>query len=496
MKVISTRNKKEEMPALDAVLKGIAADGGLFVPLDFPCLDLNGIVKTASKGYPALASEVLSAYIDLSKEELEILAAEAYASFDTKEVVPLSCVDNACVMELWHGPTLAFKDMALQVLPRLLQKAMARQTDGRKVLILTATSGDTGKAAMDGFADVDGTAIVVFYPSEGVSDMQKLQMVTQEGGNVCACAVHGNFDDAQNGVKELFANPDFNRQMRQAGYDLSSANSINFGRLVPQVAYYVYAYAKLVLEEKIKCGSPINVVVPTGNFGNILAAYYAKQMGLPIRRLVCASNRNNVLTDFFHKGEYTARRTFYKTMSPSMDILISSNLERLLFELCGRDEAQVSAWMAALKKEGRYEVPAAVVDKMQRDFWAGYCDDGRTGETIKQVYGEYGYLLDTHTAVAWAVYEDYKKVTGEDIPTVIASTANPFKFVPDVLRSLTGEETGDDIFGAAQKLAEVSKSAVPDKITELKTKPVLHHGAVKKSGLADVIIKFVEAQNG
>lgn len=496
MKVISTRNKTEAMPALDAVLKGIAADGGLFVPVEFPQLDLAFIVKTASEGYPALAAEVLSAYIDLPKDELKALTAEAYASFDTSEVVPLSGVDGAHILELWHGPTLAFKDMALQVLPRLLQKAMAQQSDGKKVLILTATSGDTGKAAMEGFADVDGTAIVVFYPSEGVSDMQKLQMVTQEGRNVCACAVQGNFDDAQNGVKELFANPDFSREVLKAGYHLSSANSINFGRLVPQVAYYVYAYAKLVLENKIKCGDPINVVVPTGNFGNILAAYYAKRMGLPLRKLVCASNSNNVLTDFFHKGEYTAKRTFYKTMSPSMDILISSNLERLLFELCNRDEAQVSAWMAALKKKGKYEVPADVVAAMQKDFWAGYCDDVQTGETIKQVFDGHGYLLDTHTAVAWAVYEDFKKETGESIPAVIVSTANPFKFVPDVLHSLTGEEPGDDVFAVAQSLSAYTHMAVPEKITELKTKPVLHCGDVKKSELAGVILKFVEAQNG
>ncbi|MEI6100701.1 MAG: threonine synthase, partial [Eubacteriales bacterium] len=328
------------------------------------------------------------------------------------------------------------------------------------------------------------------------SEMQRLQMVTQEGSNVCACAVQGNFDDAQNGVKDLFANPDFNREILEAGYHLSSANSINIGRLVPQVAYYVYAYSKLVLEKKIKCGDEINVVVPTGNFGNILAAYYAKQMGLPIRRLVCASNRNNVLTDFFHNGAYMAKRTFYKTMSPSMDILVSSNLERLLFELCGRDEKMVSAWMASLKKEGKYEVPANVVEKMQKDFWAGCCDDVQTSQTIKQVYDEYGYLMDTHTAVAWTVYEEFKKETGEDIPTVIASTANPFKFVPDVLYSLTGEETGEDIFGAAKKLEDYTGFQIPERIGELKTKPVLYHGDVKKNELRDVILQFVEKING
>ena len=496
MNVISTRNKKCGMPALDAVLKGIAGDGGLFVPEEFPGMDLSKIVETASRGYAQLAAEILSLFFDIPEEELKKLTAEAYAGFDTSDVVPLSCLDNAAVMELWHGPTHAFKDMALQVLPRLLQKAMLEAPDGKKVLILTATSGDTGKAAMEGFRDVEGTAIVVFYPSEGVSDMQKLQMVTQEGKNVCACAVQGNFDDAQTVVKELFADPAFNREMLESGYHLSSANSINFGRLVPQVAYYVYAYAKLVLEEKIKCGDEVNVVVPTGNFGNILAAYYAKQMGLPIKKLVCASNRNNVLTDFFHNGEYTANREFYKTMSPSMDILISSNLERLLFELCGRDEKMVSEWMSSLKKEGVYQVPEDVVAKMHKDFWAGYCDDKKTGETIKKVFQEYGYLLDTHTAVAWTVYEEFKKKTGEQIPAIIASTANPFKFVPDVLYSLTGEETGDDIFLAAEKLAGYADCAVPERISELKSKPALHRGDVPKSGLRDVIRKFVEDLHG
>ncbi len=496
MNVISTRNKMCGMPALDAVLKGIAGDGGLFVPEEFPQMNLSQIVDTASRGYAELAAEILSLFFDIPKADLFQLTKQAYADFDSTEVVPLSCLDNAAVMELWHGPTLAFKDMALQVLPRLLQKAMLKTTDGKKVLILTATSGDTGKAAMEGFRDVDGTAIVVFYPSEGVSDMQKLQMVTQEGQNVCACAVQGNFDDAQTAVKELFADPDFNREMLSAGYHLSSANSINFGRLVPQVAYYVFAYARLVLEDKIKCGDPVNVVVPTGNFGNILAAYYAKQMGLPIRRLVCASNRNNVLTDFFHNGEYTANREFYKTMSPSMDILISSNLERLLFELCGRDEKTVSEWMASLKKQGSYRVTEEVVAKMQNDFWAGYCDDKKTSETIKNVFQEYGYLLDTHTAVAWTVYEDFKNKTGEDLPTVIASTANPFKFVPDVLCSLTGEEAGGDIFKAAEKLAGYANSQVPARISELKTKPVRHRGDVPKSGLKNVIREFVEELHG
>jgi threonine synthase len=496
MDVISTRNKNIKMPALGAVLKGIAGDGGLFVPETFPVLDIGKIIKLSEKGYAHTAAEVLSMFFDIPKDELLALAVDAYAGFDTTQVAPLAALDGAYIMELWHGPTLAFKDMALQVLPRLMQKAMRRQPDGKKVLILTATSGDTGKAAMEGFRDVDGTAIVVLFPSRGVSDMQKLQMVTQEGGNVLACAVHGNFDDAQTGVKELFADEAFTKEILDAGYHLSSANSINFGRLVPQIAYYVYAYAKLAAEKKVVPGGLIDIVVPTGNFGNILAAYYAKQMGLPVRRLVCASNRNNVLTDFFNRGEYSANRDFYKTMSPSMDILISSNLERLLFELCDRDEAAVSAWMDSLKKQGEYKVPQSVVEKMKVDFWADYCDDEKTAQTIKDVFEEYGYLLDTHTAVAWAVYEEYLRGEKDPLPTVVASTANPFKFVPDVLGSLTGEEPAGDIFEQAGTLAALAHTEVPGRIAELKTKQVRHTGAIEKSELKEMIRAFVEEING
>lgn len=496
MDVISTRDKNLKMPALGAVLKGIAADGGLFVPETFPQLDLKDIVAVSSRGYEQTAAEILSMYFSLPKKELLSLAADAYAGFDTEKIVPLTAVDGAYIMELWHGPTLAFKDMALQVLPRLMQKAMQKQPDGKQVLILTATSGDTGKAAMEGFRDVEGTAIVVLYPDQGVSDMQKLQMITQEGKNVLACAVHGNFDDAQTGVKELFADETFSREILEAGYHLSSANSINFGRLVPQIAYYVYAYAALALDGRVAAGDPIDIVVPTGNFGNILAAYYAKQMGLPVRKLVCASNRNNVLTDFFHNGEYTLSRDFYKTMSPSMDILISSNLERLLFELCGRDEAAVREWMDSLKQKGAYQVPENVKAKMNAEFWAGYCDDAKTGETIKKVFHEYGYLLDTHTAVAWAVFEEYRRVSGGDIPVVIASTANPFKFVPDVLRSLTGEESGGDIFAAAERMGTIVRGGVPARIAELKEKPVRHTGDIEKDGLKQMIRAFVEEING
>jgi len=496
MDVISTRNKNVKMPALNAVLKGIAKDGGLFVPETFPGLDIEKIIGISKNGYAHTAAEILSLYFDIQKDELIALARDAYAGFDSKETVPLAEVDGAYIMELWHGPTLAFKDMALQVLPRLMQKAMERNPDGKKVLILTATSGDTGKAAMEGFRDVAGTAIVVLYPSQGVSDMQKLQMVTQEGKNVLACAVHGNFDDAQTGVKELFADPAFSREILDAGYHLSSANSINFGRLVPQIAYYVYAYAKLALEKRIVPGGMIDIVVPTGNFGNILAAYYAKQMGLPVRKLVCASNRNNVLTDFFHVGEYSANRDFYKTMSPSMDILISSNLERLLFELCDRDEAAVTAWMDSLKKKGAYQVPQSVVGKMSADFWAGYCDDIRTGQTIKKVFDEYGYLLDTHTAVAWAVYEDYLRCGDAPLPAVVASTANPFKFVPDVLSSLTGEAPNGDIFAEAARLAALTNGEVPERIAELQKKPVRHTGDIEKGALEKTIRAFVEEING
>ena len=406
MELISTRNTNERLGALGAVLRGIAPDGGLFVPASFPAL--GEIDSLTGFSYPALAAHVLGLYFD-NVDVLGTLTEAAYKSFDDAQVVPVKKIaEGEFVLELWHGPTLAFKDMALSILPRLMSVAMKDAAD-KDVLILVATSGDTGKAALEGFCDVPGTRIVVFYPNEGVSDMQRLQMVTQEGDNTHVVAVRGNFDDAQNGVKAIFADTAFADIISRKGYTLSSANSINFGRLAPQIAYYIWAYTQLLGRGEISGGEAINFVVPTGNFGNILAAYYAKQMGLPIGKLICASNKNNVLTDFFKKGEYTLKRDFYKTMSPSMDILISSNLERLLFELVGRDAGAVGDMMKRLNDDGAYAIGGAAKEALSADFYADWCSEEETMASIKDTFDKHGYLLDTHTAVAVGVYEKYKQ---------------------------------------------------------------------------------------
>ena len=494
MRVFSTRNKEYGIAATAAVLKGISEDGGLFVPESFPKINLEEICSLTKEGYQSLAAEIFSLFFEIDKTELKKLAVDAYASFDCDEVVPIATLDNAKIIELWHGPTLAFKDMALQVLPRLMSKSLEMQSEIKNIMILTATSGDTGKAALEGFCDVDRTGIVVFYPNEGVSKMQKLQMATQGGKNTCVFSVDGNFDDAQTGVKELFANKEFSDEMLKEGYSLSSANSINIGRLIPQVAYYIYAYAKLVNEEQIKAGDAVNICVPTGNFGNILAAYYAKQMGMPFDKLICASNKNNVLTDFFETGVYNANREFFKTMSPSMDILISSNLERLLFELTGRNSAEVADMMKQLKENGKYEISAQMREKLEKDFWGGFCDEEHTAKTIKYAFDEYGYLMDTHTAVAYGVYNDYVKKTGDDKVTILASTANPYKFTSDVLCALTGKREDDDAFKAADMLSEYTKTAVPQKIAELKDKPVIHKTNLKKEDMGKGVLSFVRGE--
>ncbi|BDF59416.1 threonine synthase [Christensenellaceae bacterium] len=491
MQVLSTRGKKDKIPATMAVLKGIAADGGLFVPEEFPQIDIDEMKEYAAHEYDILAAKVLGLFFDVSEDMLATLTQQAYSPFDDTRVVPLKQLsDLEYVMELSHGPTLAFKDMALQVLPRLIRIGLDIHHQQENVLILTATSGDTGKAALEGFKDVPRTAILVFYPAEGVATMQKLQMVTQEGGNVSVCGVQGNFDDAQTGVKALFANEDLKKILKEAGYTFSSANSINIGRLIPQVAYYIYAYAKLLADEKIEKGQKVNFVVPTGNFGNILAAYYAKRMGLPIGKLVCASNRNNVLTDFFHQGRYDANRTFFKTMSPSMDILISSNLERLLYEITDRDEAVCTSWMESLKNNGSYEIPQQARQQLSELFYADFCDEAQTSATIKNTFDKYGYLIDTHTAVAQCVYEKYVQATGDGTVSVVVSTANPYKFTQDVLRSVSGE-TVEDAFEAARKLAQVTGTQIPPQISELREKPVLHDMCVQKDDLISAVKTFL-----
>lgn len=495
MQVLSTRDNTLETPALRAVLEGIAGDGGLFVPQHFPTLDRERLLQDSQAGYPEIAARILSLYFDVDYPVLLALTREAYASFDTPEVVPLHKLsDSVHVMELFHGPTLAFKDMALQVLPRLLKLALEKFESKEDALILTATSGDTGKAALEGFRNVPRTSVLVFYPHGGVAEMQRLQMVTQKGRNVGVCAVKGNFDDAQTGVKRLFMDKEFNKDVKQAGYFLSSANSINFGRLIPQVAYYCHAYAKLAANGVITDGDGVNFVVPTGNFGNILAAHYAREMGLPIRKLLCASNRNNVLSDFFNQGKYDARREFFSTISPSMDILVSSNLERLLFEICDRDSATVRAWMDALGSKGVYDIPSDAKEKLAEGFYADFCTDEQTATAIRTVYEESKYLMDPHTAVAQSVYAKYRQSTGDATPTVIVSTANPYKFTTDVWRALTGEDV-NDAFEAGEKLSALTGIAIPQSIGELNILPELHNGVAEKENLRDVVESFM-TRNG
>ncbi len=485
MKLVSTRNNNETISASQATLKGIARGGGLYVPQTFPNIDELGSLSGIS--YEKLAAKVLALFFD-DIDELETLTQKAYAKFDHDERAPIVKLGaNEFVMELWHGPTLAFKDMALCVLPRLMQATMTKQSGGKDVLILVATSGDTGKAALEGFRDVPGTRIIVFYPSEGVSDMQRLQMVTQQGGNTNVIGIKGNFDDAQTGVKEIFADEQFAKLVGEKNYRLSSANSINFGRLAPQIVYYIWAYNELVQGGEIEQGDKINFVVPTGNFGNILAAYYAKRMGLPIDKLICASNKNNVLTDFFNKGEYSLDRDFYKTMSPSMDILISSNLERLLYELAHRDAGKVSDMMERLQSGSGYKIDGQAKAALEVDFYADWCSERETSECISETLADKGYLMDTHTAVAMGVYNKYKK-GGDKTKTVIVSTASPYKFPQDVLTSL-GVDTADmGVFEMSDELSRRTNTKVPWQITELMSKQEIHTDVIDKSKLKDAVL--------
>ncbi|MBT3320325.1 MAG: threonine synthase [Clostridia bacterium] len=484
MKLVSTRNNKVSMSASLATLKGIAPGGGLYVPEYFP--SLNEIGDLAGVSYEKLAAKVLSLFFD-DIADMELLTKKAYANFDHDERAPVKKIgDKEFVMELWHGPTLAFKDMALSVLPRLMRAAMAKD-NGKDVLILVATSGDTGKAALEGFCDVPGTRIIVFYPSEGVSDMQRLQMVTQGGGNTNVIGIKGNFDDAQTGVKQIFADSEFAQLIGDKGYRLSSANSINFGRLAPQIAYYIWAYNELVQREEIAQGDKINFVVPTGNFGNILAAYYAKRMGLPIAKLICASNKNNVLTDFFNKGEYSLDRDFHKTMSPSMDILISSNLERLLFELVERDSDKVNDMMSRLGSDSVYTIDGQAKAELEEDFYADWCSEAETMACINETLRDKGYLMDTHTAVAMGVYNKYK-TGGDTTKTVIVSTASPYKFPEDVLMSLGVDSAGMSVFEMSDELSRLTGTKVPRQVAELKTKAELHTDVIEKTRLRNAVI--------
>lgn len=468
MNYFSTRGG-DAVTASQAIVAGIAPSGGLYVPECFPAADLAAIA--AMTGYADVAAAVMGPYLsDTDERRLNAMIAAAYRRFDTDEIVPVvPLTPTESVAELWHGPTMAFKDVALQILPHLLTNALDITGVRDEIYILVATSGDTGKAALEGFKDVPGTRVLVFYPEGGVSEAQRLQMVTQEGRNVDVCAVRGNFDDAQTGVKQIFADPEMASSLQRLNHRLSSANSINFGRLLPQIVYYFTSYGKLVRDGRIALGEKINFCVPTGNFGDILAGEYARRMGLPVHKLICASNCNNVLSDFFATGVYNDRRPFYRSMSCSIDILISSNLERLLFEIAGRDPGTVSDWMRQLKETGCYDIGQTACETLSKTFAAGWCSEEDTLSTIRRIYDAHGYLMDPHTAVAQTVYERYATQTGDATQTVLLSTANPYKFATDALAAF--ERPTDDDFVNVDRLHALTGVPVPQGIAGLRGKP-------------------------
>lgn len=487
----STRSKEGTLKASEAILKGLADDGGLFVPLEIPKLDVS-IEALSKMTYQQVAYEVMKLYFtDFTEEELKNCINRAYDSkFDTEEIAPLAEVEGAYFLELFHGKTIAFKDMALSILPHLLTTSAKKNNVKNEIVILTATSGDTGKAAMAGFADVEGTRIIVFYPNGGVSPIQEKQMVTQKGDNTYVVAINGNFDQAQSSVKAIFGDKELAAEMDRAGYQFSSANSINIGRLIPQVAYYVYAYAKLFAEGKVADGQKINVVVPTGNFGNILAAYYAKNMGLPIDKLICASNENKVLFDFFTTGEYDKNRDFILTNSPSMDILISSNLERLIYKIAGEDAEKNKQLMSDLATKGKYEITDDMKAQLA-DFYGNYATEEETAIVIKALYDKTGYVMDTHTAVARAVYEKYEKETDDSNVTVIASTASPFKFTRSVMNAIDPKYDTMGDFELVDELSKIGNIAVPNAIEEIRNAEIRHNNLCDVDGMEDIVKKFL-----
>lgn len=471
----STRDAEKTVTASQAILKGLADDGGLFVPVSIPKLPVSlGELKEMT--YQEIAYTVMKEFLtDFTEEELKSCIAKAYDSkFDTEEIAPLAKVEEAYYLELFHGATIAFKDMALSILPHLLTTSAKKNQVKNEIVILTATSGDTGKAALAGFADVEGTKIIVFYPKNGVSRVQELQMVTQKGDNTSVVAIHGNFDNAQSGVKAMFENKELEKELNEAGYQFSSANSINIGRLVPQVVYYVYAYAKLLQNEEIAEDEEINVVVPTGNFGNILAAYYAKNMGIPIAKLICASNENKVLYDFFQTGTYDRNREFVLTTSPSMDILISSNLERLIYKISGEDARKDTDLMTELKTKGSYAITGEMKANLA-DFAAGYATEEQVAKTIHDIYEDTGYVMDTHTAVAATVYKAYREDSKDDRKTVIASTASPYKFAGSVMSAIDPKYKGQDDFKLIEELQKVSGTEIPNAIKEIMNAEIRHN---------------------
>ncbi len=495
MNYASTRNSALKATSAHAIVKGLSDEGGLYVPESIPKLTKEEILSLCDKSYVDRAYEVFKRFLDdFTPEELRYCVENAYnnKNFDTDNIAEITKLSGGrYVLELWHGPTCAFKDMALQILPYLLTTSAKKTVDGKRIAILVATSGDTGKAALEGFKDVEGTSISVFYPEDGVSPMQKRQMTTQDGANVNVCAVKGNFDDCQNGVKAIFTDKDIEKKLAANNILLSSANSINWGRLAPQIIYYVSTYAQLVKDREIEYGEKINIVVPTGNFGNILAAYYAKLMGIPVNKLICASNSNNVLTDFINTGVYDRNRRFYTTISPSMDILISSNLERLLYHLTGENDKLINEWFGALKSTGRYEVNEDVKSKLGELFWAGCCDDDKTKAVISDTFKEEHYLLDTHTAVAVKVYNDYKAKTGDPTKTVIASTANPYKFGRAVYDAVKGGAQPDDEFELIALLEKATDTKMPAPLAATKNKAVRFTDVVEKRDMGKSVLDFL-----
>lgn len=485
----STRDKSCRVSAAHAIVHGLAPDGGLFVPEELPKLSLAQIEALSKTDYRGRAEKILSLFLDeFDRAEIKRIVSAAYGdNFDDAAVAPLHIIDGkTAVLELWHGPTCAFKDMALQILPHLLTASLKKCSETKKVCILVATSGDTGKAALEGFADVEDTKILVFYPHNGVSDVQKLQMVTQRGENVSVAAVKGNFDDAQTGVKTLFGDTQLAQELSAKGWFLSSANSINWGRLLPQIVYYFSAYCDFLNSNGLKLGDEVDFAVPTGNFGDILACWYAKQMGLPVGKLICASNENNVLADFFKTGTYDRNRAFHTTISPSMDILVSSNLERLLYSVCG-DDKQVAEYMRSLSEKGSYTVSNEIFKVLSDNFVGGFCTDADTKATIADVYNEHGYLIDTHTAVAYKLMLEHKT----DRPTVVVSTASPFKFCDSVLDAL-GEKTDASGVELIEKLASFTGKAAPAPLCGLDKRPVRFETVIEKQAMKQAVTEFLK----
>ena len=487
----STRNNEETAKASEAILRGLAGEGGLYVPEQIPALD-KSMEELSGMSYQDVAYEVMKLFLtDFTEEELRHCINSAYdKKFDTPHIAELVKKDGKYFLELFHGATIAFKDMALSILPYLLTTSARKNHVKNEIVILTATSGDTGKAALAGFADVPGTKIIVFYPKHGVSPIQEKQMVTQRGANTYVIGIEGNFDDAQTGVKKMFSDAALAKEMAEAGYQFSSANSINIGRLVPQVVYYVYSYAKLLAKGEIRDGEKINVVVPTGNFGNILAAYYAKQMGVPIAKLICASNENKVLFDFFRTGCYDKNREFILTSSPSMDILISSNLERLIYQTAGRDAEKNSAYMKALNETGRYEITDEMREQM-KDFYGNYASEEETAAAIRAMYEKTGYIMDTHTAVAESVYEKYTAETKDETKTIIASTASPYKFTRSVMNAIDASYDSQSDFALVDELARLSGVPVPQAIEDIRSAPVLHDTVCEKEDMCKEVKRIL-----